>query len=148
VDLYIHSPIRLHRVVLNYLSTGTTLPYLRVWDVGLEVAPCLCLCGRKEWMLSECGLGCIACSAVTWGVWVRKWEGGCVGWYVFIRTSNIGLRVSFCVSFNCNTFLVSLHISKPTITSHTPCSITRNEGVWHFNTNIKEIARDATQHPI
>jgi hypothetical protein len=32
MDLYIHSPIRLHGVVLNYLSTGTTLllplPYL------------------------------------------------------------------------------------------------------------------------
>jgi hypothetical protein len=28
VDLYIHSPIRLHGVVLNYLSTGTTLPYI------------------------------------------------------------------------------------------------------------------------
>jgi hypothetical protein len=27
VDLYIHSPIRLHGVVLNYLSTGTTLPF-------------------------------------------------------------------------------------------------------------------------
>jgi hypothetical protein len=26
VDLYIHSPIRLHGVVLNLLSTGTTLP--------------------------------------------------------------------------------------------------------------------------
>jgi hypothetical protein len=26
VDLYIHSPIRLHGVVLNSLSTGTTLP--------------------------------------------------------------------------------------------------------------------------
>jgi hypothetical protein len=26
VDLYISSPIRLHGVVLNYLSTGTTLP--------------------------------------------------------------------------------------------------------------------------
>jgi hypothetical protein len=26
VDLYIHSPIRLHGVVLNYLSTGTILP--------------------------------------------------------------------------------------------------------------------------
>jgi hypothetical protein len=25
VALYIHSPIRLHGVVLNYLSTGTTL---------------------------------------------------------------------------------------------------------------------------
>jgi hypothetical protein len=25
VDLYIHSPIRLHGVVHNYLSTGTTL---------------------------------------------------------------------------------------------------------------------------
>jgi hypothetical protein len=28
VDLYIHSPIRLHGVMLNWLSTGTTLPYL------------------------------------------------------------------------------------------------------------------------
>jgi hypothetical protein len=27
VDLYIHSPIRLHGVVLNWLSTGTTVPY-------------------------------------------------------------------------------------------------------------------------
>jgi hypothetical protein len=27
VDLYTHSPIRLHDVVLNSLSTGTTLPY-------------------------------------------------------------------------------------------------------------------------
>jgi vacuolar-type H+-ATPase subunit I/STV1 len=26
VDLYIHSPIRLHGVVLNYLSTGTIVP--------------------------------------------------------------------------------------------------------------------------
>jgi hypothetical protein len=25
VDLYIHSPIRLHSVVLNFLSTGTLL---------------------------------------------------------------------------------------------------------------------------
>jgi hypothetical protein len=28
VDLYIHSHIRLHGVVLNSLSTGTTLPYI------------------------------------------------------------------------------------------------------------------------
>jgi hypothetical protein len=27
VNLYIHSPIRLHGVVLNLLSTGTTLPF-------------------------------------------------------------------------------------------------------------------------
>jgi hypothetical protein len=27
VDLYIHSPIRLHGVVLNYLSRGTILPF-------------------------------------------------------------------------------------------------------------------------
>jgi hypothetical protein len=27
VDLYIHSHIHLHGVVLNYLSTGTVLPY-------------------------------------------------------------------------------------------------------------------------
>jgi hypothetical protein len=27
MDLYIHSPIRLYGVVLNYLSTGKTLPY-------------------------------------------------------------------------------------------------------------------------
>jgi hypothetical protein len=30
MDLYIHSPIRLHGVVLNYLSTGTTLPTLPI----------------------------------------------------------------------------------------------------------------------
>jgi hypothetical protein len=27
VDLYIHSPIRLHGILLNLLSTGTTLPF-------------------------------------------------------------------------------------------------------------------------
>jgi hypothetical protein len=26
MDLYLHSPVRLHGVVLNYLSIGTTLP--------------------------------------------------------------------------------------------------------------------------
>jgi hypothetical protein len=26
VELYLHSPICLHGIVLNYLSTGTTLP--------------------------------------------------------------------------------------------------------------------------
>jgi hypothetical protein len=30
VDLYIHSPIRLHGVMINLLSTGTTLPFLLV----------------------------------------------------------------------------------------------------------------------
>jgi hypothetical protein len=30
VKLYLHSPIYLHGVVLNYLSTGTTLPYITV----------------------------------------------------------------------------------------------------------------------
>jgi putative alpha-1,2-mannosidase len=28
MELYIHSPIHFHGVVLNSLSTGTTLPYL------------------------------------------------------------------------------------------------------------------------
>jgi hypothetical protein len=27
VDLYLHSPLYLHCIVLNYLSTGTTLPF-------------------------------------------------------------------------------------------------------------------------
>jgi hypothetical protein len=41
VDLYIHSPIRLHGVVLNKFSTGTTLPFIfyrqeeRVWYKSL-----------------------------------------------------------------------------------------------------------------
>jgi hypothetical protein len=39
VDLYIHSPIRLHGVVLNYLSTGATLPftYLFQWYTELRL---------------------------------------------------------------------------------------------------------------
>jgi hypothetical protein len=37
VDVYMHSPIRLHGVVLNKLNTGTTLPYLyfaftNIWE--------------------------------------------------------------------------------------------------------------------
>jgi hypothetical protein len=36
MDLHIHSPIRLHCVVLNYLSTGTTLAYLGLSAVYFE----------------------------------------------------------------------------------------------------------------
>jgi hypothetical protein len=36
VDLYIHSPIRLHGVVLNSLSTGTTLPYYGFSDIFVK----------------------------------------------------------------------------------------------------------------
>jgi hypothetical protein len=34
MDLYIHSHIRLHGVVLNLLGTGTTLPFItrRTWE--------------------------------------------------------------------------------------------------------------------
>jgi hypothetical protein len=38
VDLYIHSPIRLHGVVLNSLSTGTTLPFTR-FETSLSSPP-------------------------------------------------------------------------------------------------------------
>jgi hypothetical protein len=31
MDLYMHSRIRLHSVVLNLLNTGTTLPYPIYW---------------------------------------------------------------------------------------------------------------------
>jgi hypothetical protein len=34
VDLYIHSPILLHGVVLNQLSTGTTLPFYLIHLTG------------------------------------------------------------------------------------------------------------------
>jgi hypothetical protein len=34
VDLYIHSPIRLHGIVLNQLSTGITLPIHFFMKVG------------------------------------------------------------------------------------------------------------------
>jgi hypothetical protein len=33
MNLYIHSPIRLYDVVLNWLSTGTTLPLLYIYTV-------------------------------------------------------------------------------------------------------------------
>jgi hypothetical protein len=44
VDLYIYSPIRLHGVVLNYLSTRTTLAFIleEVWRVSL-ISKCLSL---------------------------------------------------------------------------------------------------------
>jgi hypothetical protein len=31
VELYLQSPTSLHSVVLNYLNTGTTLPFDLVW---------------------------------------------------------------------------------------------------------------------
>jgi hypothetical protein len=37
VDLYIHTPIRLHGVVLNELSTGTNLPYLNSPQFSMDV---------------------------------------------------------------------------------------------------------------
>jgi hypothetical protein len=36
VELYIHSPIHLHGVVLDWLSTGTTLRFYLYWGLGLE----------------------------------------------------------------------------------------------------------------
>jgi hypothetical protein len=37
VDLYIHSSIRLHGVMLNLLSTGTTLPFLHILLLSLNL---------------------------------------------------------------------------------------------------------------
>jgi hypothetical protein len=31
VELYLHSPIRLNGMVLNYLSTGAPIPYLPIY---------------------------------------------------------------------------------------------------------------------
>jgi hypothetical protein len=39
MDLYIHSPIHLHAVVLNYLSTGETFLLLLVGSLGWEIGP-------------------------------------------------------------------------------------------------------------
>jgi hypothetical protein len=39
VGLYIYSPVRLHGVVLNYLSTGTILPYLKKSPCCASVYP-------------------------------------------------------------------------------------------------------------
>jgi hypothetical protein len=39
MGLYIHSPIRLHGVVLNYINTGTTLPFFSM---------CIKLCVKLE----------------------------------------------------------------------------------------------------
>jgi hypothetical protein len=38
VELYLHSPVCLHGVVLSLLSTGTTLPFLAIIEVWLAVA--------------------------------------------------------------------------------------------------------------
>jgi hypothetical protein len=58
VDLHIHSPIRLRGVVLNSLSTGTTLPcpFLQSWfnhhaEVTYRVND-----GNKDYMQSSDGL--------------------------------------------------------------------------------------------
>jgi hypothetical protein len=46
VDLYIHSPIRLHGVVLNWLSTRTTLPFtsqkILLLMFLMEIIVCYC----------------------------------------------------------------------------------------------------------
>jgi hypothetical protein len=36
LELYIHSPIRLHGVVLNSLRTGTNLPFLHFAIINME----------------------------------------------------------------------------------------------------------------
>jgi hypothetical protein len=48
VNLYSHSPIRLHGVVLNYLSTGTTFSYLTVNRVPLTRTNWLRLLRKKR----------------------------------------------------------------------------------------------------
>jgi hypothetical protein len=51
MDLYIHSPIRLLGVVLNYLSAGATLPFLHDMNTygGLEVYLSAFLTSSLEW---------------------------------------------------------------------------------------------------
>jgi hypothetical protein len=39
VDVYIHSPIRLHGIVLNSLNTGTTLPLPSLVGIQVESIP-------------------------------------------------------------------------------------------------------------
>jgi hypothetical protein len=62
VDLYIHSSMRLHDLVLNSLSTGTTLPYIYIYKYvrkttrsGVSLVAifmvCILLCG----MISQMG---------------------------------------------------------------------------------------------
>jgi hypothetical protein len=43
VDLCIHSPFRLHGVVLNYMSTGTTLPFFYNNNVTDLVRKFICI---------------------------------------------------------------------------------------------------------
>jgi hypothetical protein len=38
VGLYLHSPIGLHGVVLNYLSTKTTLPFIMIAAMGIPLS--------------------------------------------------------------------------------------------------------------
>jgi hypothetical protein len=45
MDLYIHSPIRLHGVVLKYLSTGTTLLFIIIPPASAEV--------KKMWIYTS-----------------------------------------------------------------------------------------------
>jgi hypothetical protein len=57
VDLYIHSPIRFHGVVLNWLSTGITLPFFftftnhllsfDIWTVQKILPPAIFHCCRN-----------------------------------------------------------------------------------------------------
>jgi hypothetical protein len=59
----------------------------------------------------ECYLNVVVVLYCIWSRDVCGGEGGYVCGYVLSRTSKIGLCVSVCVSFNCNTFVVSLYIS-------------------------------------
>jgi hypothetical protein len=49
VDLYVHSPIRLHGVVFNSLSTGTTLPCRqRLFPIYLTIIRCHVIWRKKD----------------------------------------------------------------------------------------------------
>jgi hypothetical protein len=55
VDLYIHSPICLHGVVLNQLSTGTTLPFTYFGLTGhLQVYGLLMVKGSAAKLVKKC----------------------------------------------------------------------------------------------
>jgi hypothetical protein len=69
VNLYIHSPIRLHGAVLNSLSTGLTLPFLYY---------VICCCKSEPWCAwcvhTSCLIKISRPSGIFWKLLSRHWK--------------------------------------------------------------------------
>jgi hypothetical protein len=103
-DLYIHSPIWLHGVVLNYLNTGTTLIFTQKWGKMPELLQYVYI---SQFVLLSLAL-CIVCCMCKILDEVSTWQLEWFCWQITYVESRMSMRIRFrywkhflCCTFVC-----------------------------------------------